>query len=630
MNKYRCILLLACLLLLGEAIGRESSPNSPDTAAGWQGNRWYDIFRLAFPPKLQTQFSNETLAGNSVLRISLEDNKSVALYSLLEFGLQTSLQATNPYDPSERDLEVSFSAPSGKQVQVGAFWMQDYDPVTRRPLGAPGWKVRFTPDEVGKWEATSYAPALGVHSAPVSFTVLPSERPGFIRINPKNQRYLAFDNGDFFFPIGVNMAWWSEGKDPIAQYSKWLDRFTSNGGNTIRVWMASWSFGIEWSDTGLGDYANRQYEAWLLDQLFRLAAEHGVKIILVLINHGAFSPEVNSEWDDNPYNASSGGPLSSPEQFVGNRQAMAYFKQRLDYIVDRWGYSPDLLAWEWFNEVNLTPITDAALTPWLKMMTAFLDERDTNHHLTTLSFAQRTQSSVWNLPGLDIIQTHEYSSQISASQHDLADRAGLDFQVLASSTPSKPILMGEFGYSAKNYGDNVDKTGIHLHNGLWATTFSGYAGTGMYWWWDIYIDPNNLWCQFKGLASFIEGEDLTHYQPVATLKISDSRGNDGPVAGLALQGEATLVWLRSDAYTVQAALGSQEDAIGMDGYSPPLLKGLYLTLVDLPDGSYRLRWFDPQEAKWLDEQVVTAQNNILVVRIPDFREDLAAKIVPIR
>jgi len=510
---------------------------------------------------------------------------------------------------------------------VGAFWYQDFNVETRQPIGEPGWKVRFTPNEVGEWTAVAYAPALGMRSTPFQFQVASSNLPGFIRINKNNPRYLAYDNGEFFFPIGVNMSWYDEGHDPIEQYKGWLDSFSANGGNTIRVWMADWSFGLEWKDTGLGNYDNRQYEAWLLDQLFGLANVRGVKIILVLINHGAFSLEVNSEWDDNPYNAALGGPLVKPEQLVSDPLAQAYFRQRLNYITNRWGYSPDLLAWEWFNEVNLTPITDAAILPWLKEMTAFLNERDVNQHLTTTSFALRANSSIWQVDGLDIVQMHEYSSQINESEHDLAVRAGQDFQVLKDSIPVKPILLGEFGYSAKVYGDDIEKTGIHLHNGLWATTFSRYAGSGMYWWWDTYIDPNNLWYHFKGLASFLDGEDLTRYQPFSPLHISGSDDNAEQVVGLGLKGEKILVWLRSEGYTVQASIAANRAIAEKTAYIPPLVEGKLLTLSNMADGDYTVWWFDPQQAKWLDVQSVTAQDNTLYISIPSFRADLAAKIM---
>lgn len=566
-------------------------------------------------------------SSDDTLEIIAPENKTVEQYGLLELDLQTSLKAVNPYDPNEIEIKVRFIAPSGKEGNVGAFWYQGYDDQTRKPSGKPGWKVRFTPIETGDYVAVAYTNNPAVKSEPFSFTAEASNRQGFIRINPTNPRYLAFDNGSFFFPIGINMGWWKEGSDPVDQYGEWFDEFTENGGNTIRVWMAAWSFGIEWKDTGLGDYDQRLYEAWLLDQLLRLADEHGVKIILVLMNHGPFSTYANSEWDDNPYNAVLGGPISTPEQFVSNPTARSYFQRRLDYIINRWGYSPDLLAWEWWNEVNLTPIKDADLVPWLREMTAYLDQRDVNHHLTTSSYAMSSLSPIWQLPEVDIAQQHEYSSQINVSDHDLAARTAQDYQAFAKTIPVKPILMGEFGYSASNYGDDIEPTGIHLHNGLWATTFSGYAGTGMYWWWDIYIDANDLWYHFKGLSQFLSGMDLTQYQPFSPLQISDREGNAGQVDGLGLHGEDTLIWIRSDGYTAQASIAARDGKPVSTNYIPPLVEGLRLSLDEEANGNYRVTWYDPQLARWLDTDSVTAQDNKLIIPIPPFRYDLAAKII---
>ena len=297
--------------------------------------------------------------------------------------------------------------------------------------------MRFTPDEPGDWRAVAYAPSEGTTSEPVSFKVIPSKQAGFIRTNPNDPHYLAFENGDFFFPIGVNMAWWGEEGDPLEQYGVWLDQFSANGGNTIRIWMAAWSFGIEWKDTGLGDYGNRQYEAWLLDQVFRMADEHKVKIILVLMNHGPFSLVANSEWEDNPYNRAIGGPLTSPGQFVIDTAAKSYYQQRLSYIINRWGYSPDLLAWEWWNEVDLTPISEQALIPWLHEMTAYLKQRDVNHHLTTNSFSVRSWSPVWKMPELDIVQVHEYSENYPLDERDPADRVGQQLRSAHTKHPSE-------------------------------------------------------------------------------------------------------------------------------------------------------------------------------------------------
>jgi hypothetical protein len=423
------------------------------------------------------------------------------------------------------------------------------------------------------------------------------------------------------------MAWWEEGKDPLGQYAHWLEQFTQNGGNTIRVWMASWSFAIEWKDSGLGNYNQRQYEAWLLDQLFRLADQYRVKIILVLVNHGTLSLTANSEWEDNPYNIALGGPLDSPQQFVSNPAATAYFEQRLSYIVNRWGYSTDLLAWEWFNEVDLTPITDKQLVPWLRGMTAFLRARDIYHHLTTNSFSIRNWSEAWHLAELDIVQLHAYSDQLHPDERDPAVMVGAQIQQLEQGHPQKPILMGEFGYSARGRGENKETTGIQLHNGIWATTFSGYAGSGMYWWWDTYIEPNDLWYHFKGLADFLRGEDLSQYHPGNKLEILDKQGGTAGATGMDMRGPVTLVWLRSDKYTVEASVEMRNENQSVSSYSPPMKESLILKLIGMTPGSYLAYWYDPQTADWISQIEVSSTGTTLAIPIPAFKDDLAAKIV---
>lgn len=170
-----------------------------------------------------------------------------------------------------------------------------------------------------------------------------------------------------------------------------------------------------------------------------------------------------------------------PSQFAIDPTARNILQRRINYILNRWGYSPRLLAWEWWNEVNLAPFTDETLIPWLKEMTAYLRAHDINGHLVTNSYAIRDLSPIWGLPEMDVIQKHEYAQQVDSNIKDLAERATADFTRLANSTPAKPILLGEFGYGTEGWGDDVDKTGIHLHNGIWATTFAGYAGAGMSW-----------------------------------------------------------------------------------------------------------------------------------------------------
>ena len=149
----------------------------------------------------------------------------------------------------------------------------------------------------------------------------------------------------------------------------------------------------------------------------------------------------------------------------------------------------------------------------------------------------------------------------------------------------------------------------------------------MYWWWDIYIGANNLWSQFNGLANFINGVDLTQYKPFSPLQISQQGAVNGQAIGLGLRGKDTMVWLRSNDYTVDASIAARKAQQESSIYVPPLVEGLFLTLNDMADGKYTVYWYDPQIASWLPKEDVSAVGRILTIPIPAFRSDLAAKVV---
>lgn len=545
-------------------------------------------------------------------------------YRTLELQLVTDAVVANPFDPAQIDLQVRFTSPTRKSWLVPAFWYQAFD-ARLQPAGAPGWRVRFTPTEAGPWRAQAELAEPALTSNVLTFTVAAdSTAPGFVRVHPQNTRYFAFDNGDLYFPIGLNLAW-STG-DVRKDYERWFDRLHASGGNVARIWMASWAFGLEWQDTGLGDYSKRMKQAWLLDQLFQLAEARGIYIMLTLLNHGAFSTTVNPEWADNPYNLANGGPLKTPAEFVTNAAAKELFKRRLRYIAARWGSSPHLFAWEWWNEVNWTPISDAQLQPWLAEMTATLATFDPYGHLVTHSYASGSTLAIWSMPELSFAQQHDYSGNDPVR---VFAGAAADF---TESAGDKPRLIGEHGYSAGGENRELDQEAIHLHNGLWAAPFTGYAGSALYWWWDTYIDPYNLWSHFKGVSDFFQGEDVSRLAPAAVTVTPKA------VTALALQGEErALLWVRSNSYTVQEAQRAYEQALRAAikakrkltdwRYEPPIVTDISVTLTGLADGAYHARWYSPTTRAWGSEEVVQVKQGVVTLLIPTLQRDLAVKLI---
>jgi hypothetical protein len=468
----------------------------------------------------------------------------------------------------------------------------------------------------------------GITSQALKFSAGAAGTPGFVRLHPQNPSYFAFDDGSTFFPVGLNIGWWQS--SPLEDYARWMDQLNANGGTLIRVWMADWSFGLEWNDTGLGNYDGRQHRAWLLDQLFQMARQRGIYIELVLLNHGAFSERTNPEWEYNPYNADLGGPLDSPAEFASDEVARQYFQRRLRYIAARWGYSTNLFAWEWWNEVNWTPIPTEDLAAWVVEMTAFLKPYDPYDHLVSISYAGGGWPQVLDLPEIDFLQHHAYSIL------DPVEEFPRNLEWQNGFAPGKPVLFAEFGYSAGGEGGtSFDQQGIHLHNGLWAGTFSGFASPAMYWWWDSYIDPLGLWGQFGSLTTFLQGQDLATLSPLEASQISLS----STAASVMVLGsdERLLAWVRSAGYNAFLAQTRRDNDVRYKKtpqaewrYQLEPLRDLTLTLTGLRDGTYTAKWYDPSTGQWLGESTVIAQDGSLALVVPTFSEDLALVVVAVK
>ena len=534
----------------------------------------------------------------------------------LELILDTSLPTANPFDPTELDLRVHFTSPKGEAIIVPAFWQ------------GREWHVRFTPRSVGRWHAVAEAqtPNAQVRSGAITFNVLPaaSTASGFTKIHPGNPRYLAQEDGrgnlKTFLPIGLNLAWWQA--DPLKDYERWFDAMQANGANTARIWMSSWAFGLEWADSGLGNYGKRLNRAELLDNVLEMAEQRGIYLIVVLINHGAFSLTTNSEWASNPYNAALGGPCATPRDFATNPQAKMFFKQRLRYIAARWAYSPNILAWEWWNEVDFTPMDTSVLLPWLREMTLALHEHDPNKHLITLSYANDGDPTVWAMPEIDVLQRHEYNIGEPKWFKPIKNLNALQ---RIPAQVQKPLMFGEFGFSPNGEADTpAGREGIHLHNGLWASVFNGFASTALYWWWDSLVAPANLWPHYKGFAQFMRGQDIARMAPLPV----QSSSLFAVALGLKKK-DGALVWLRNTAYSQPSAhtrflmtLSSGEK------YSFELksVHDVVITLAGLVDGVYRVQSYDTITGEPMGESLAQSSNAQLNLTWPSLRSDVAIQI----
>ncbi|MEO8397070.1 MAG: DUF5060 domain-containing protein, partial [Chloroflexota bacterium] len=472
----------------------------------------------------------------------------------LSANITSAPDITNPYDPDQIKVDGQFTTPSGDVITVPGFYYRDYqyDSGSGSLTASDdwSWRVRYTPTESGEYHyQVMVTSANGLVSSEVgTVSVADSDNPGFIRVDPRNPRYFAFDDGTPYFPIGEDMGW-SNGSDPLADYDTWLGKLSDAGGNFVRVWMPPWGFDIEWLDTGLGNYDKRQGQAFELDRVMDLLDEHHVYMMLSLLNHGQFSTTTNPEWDQNPFNVVNSGPCADPQCFATDPTAIKFWQQKLRYIAARWGYSTQIMSFEWWNEINWTPLqTSSILAPWLKQSGDLLRSLDPNHHLITHEGNAVNDTAVWSTDTLDFTQDHRYNMQ----------NLLLSFKSVApqwiAAYPDKPFLFGEFGDPLA-----IDNIGLFLHLGLWSGAMNGTAGSGMTWYWDDYVDRLDLYNQFAGIAAFFRDEDMGSRQWQATTAKFTRRGG-AAIYGLQSDDEA-LLWIVNSTYTNQTLSSQYNDAI---------------------------------------------------------------------
>jgi hypothetical protein len=448
------------------------------------------------------------------------------LHEMLELSFPVTREFDNPYDPDEISITASFRPPNGETMVMPGFIMRPYrdacvsgcvaeDPT---PDGPPEWRVRFAPSQTGHWTYTVEAhDSEGIRIIRQgAFEVVPSNNPGYVRVG-KNPRYFAFDSGAAYFPVGENLAWSWEDGGGLYTYTRWLDELSAAGANYARLNIdVPWFIGLDWPGPA-GDYDGAQAAAWRLDTILDMAEARGIYLQLVLIWSQSFSnyaaspltvpanvsrPDTSADWSDNPYNAANGGLLSAPSAIFSDAEARALLRQRLRYIVARWGYSPNVFAWEVVDDIDgIMGYAPTRASPWLQDLVSYLREIDPYDHLITAG-ARQPGTAVWDLADLDFIQARYYEEAPPTDEPPDEITSALAVLSAALAQTDGPVLMTEFSLNRWREPTDDDPTGVHVRNMVWAAALSGSAGGAMTWWWDTYVDRENLYSIFDPLALF--------------------------------------------------------------------------------------------------------------------------------
>ncbi len=138
----------------------------------------------------------------------------------------------------------------------------------------------------------------------------------------------------------------------------------------------------------------------------------------------------------------NGGFLTNPEDFFTDPQARDADEAQALLYRGALGYSPNILAYELFNEVEFTDAAQGKLWDdvalWHREMALFLRQFDGNRHLLTTSSAPSiaADSPIWET--VDYVQTHAYPT-------DLLTTLLTPETTFGKKKTDKPGFVGEFG-----------------------------------------------------------------------------------------------------------------------------------------------------------------------------------------
>lgn len=458
------------------------------------------------------------------------------------------------------------------------------------------FRVRFAPIRIGNWTCKVHivTPSQTISSPSFQFHVVDTGNQGYLRAG-NNGRFLEIGSGGgtTFLPVGANAPWpstyewfdpefaeksklynWSTntwGKAPeeyrtnylvprvYEKYRSVLSSMADGGANMFRLIMYPNGTDIEWEE--LGNYSDRLHMGQELDRILEFAENRNLYILWDMQIHYSFQSAVAAyhkrwNWFDNInghdfcYRTLLGG-TDDPVDFFdsnafNNQEARRYYKQRLRYILARWGYSTNIAAFEVLSEISnigdestdntgdsqsfyATDNNWQLFTDWVTDMGNYINSHHNGKvHLLTSSYSGEItwNDDVYNNPNSPFncmssniydFAAPSYSEiwiQQVAKRHLNEDGSSDNSYTLRNGNIDqgtrsvKPLLYSETGPEPVNSACRDDVT--EMNRAIWQQTFSGIAvGLG----WDTWTRTDNFET-FGNIAEFVEGiefdKDLWH------------------------------------------------------------------------------------------------------------------------
>jgi len=422
----------------------------------------------------------------------------------------------------------------------------------------------------------------------------------YVRVSPRDHRYLELSDGKPYIPIGLNMISppnVRRGEDEALRgMEAWLASLSSNGGNYIRVWVSNDFWDVEHERSGVYDEA----KARRIDRMLDLCRKYGIRVKLTM-EHFRSIGGGRQAWADKPlHNLANGGTAQSVADFFDGEPSRSLFKNKIAWYGERYGNQPVVYGWELWNEINAVS-GGGNIMAWTEIMLAELHKTfPKNMAMQSLGSFDNTR---WrdlyrqhsNLPGNDIAQVHRYldlGANWDVCKGPVDVLAAEAVREIKSYEPGRPIVLAESGAVEPSHSGpfklyGVDKEGTLLHDILFAPFFAGAAGGGQIWHWDSYVAPNDLWFQYGRFAETVRGLD----PPAEAFEPSMLKHDRLRV--YVLNGKRTLLaWCRDTKNTWESEL--------KNGEKPEQLRNVTVDFGPVLSGKAprSVRVYDPWANRW--------------------------------
>ncbi len=563
--------------------------------------------------------------------------------NVLEFGFEYHAAYEDVFDQDQVNVTAEIADPAGNVEEIQGFYYEDflYDATASTetellvPHGFPQFRFRYLPKLAGEYRICIRVQLKDQEHedfSPITVAVEPAADNfhGFVKVDDEDKRFFAYEDGSPFWGIGMNVRspfdtryiatvpfsnWRDEN---LGLYKRLFPKYKRNGINVVEVWMSSWWLALEWINDRPGFHGvghMNQYRAWMLDRILNWAEEQDIYLILVFNNHGKFGALNDTEWDRNPFNKKNGGYLESCEEYFSDARAKADFKKFCDYTIARWAYSPNILMWKLFTEIDLTGESydfykDPVMAAWHGEMTQYVKKKDPyKHPMTThwmLSY-QKINDAVADLPELDVLTTDAYYQQGGTAQLVNLLQGTAKF----AEAKNKPVLVTEFGGSP--HADNMGNLIKQAHIGIWTGFFCGSSVAPFFWWFAL-VDEQDLYGRYASLAEFSTAENR--------------RGMKGSFRDLA-EASIRVNELRSDERILVWGYDTEYYFSDAENLQAKQYENLELEILKLQPGTYDVEYWNVEAGKVLKCESVMCEDagEKLVLQIPGFRKDFALKIV---